>query len=227
MLNLLVPMLNLLFPRMCAGCEKTLFEGEQVLCVGCIHQIPVVHSSDLNNEVLRNKFYGRFPLVHATALVQFQKQGLTQRLMHRLKYRGYKELSTFFGIWLGAELIKTTIYGRVQAVLPVPLHKQKLKKRGYNQVEGFGMELAKALEVPYYDQVLIKVSKTGSQVFKTRILRFEAEEVFTVQNLELIKDKHVLLVDDIITTGATLEKCALQLLKGENVKISIATIATS
>lgn len=112
-------------------------------------------------------------------------------------------------------------------VIPVPLHKQKLKKRGYNQVEGFGMEIARALDVPYRSDILIKISKTGSQVFKPRILRFEAEEIFAVQHIEAIKNKHLLLVDDIITTGATLEKCALQLLKGENVSISIATIATT
>lgn len=148
-------------------------------------------------------------------------------MMHNLKYRGQKELSYFFGKWLGAELAEISAYQEIQMVIPVPLHKQKLKKRGYNQVEGFGVELAKALKVPYRDDILIKVSKTGSQVFKTRMLRFEAEEVFTVQKLEEIKNHHLLLVDDIITTGATLEKCALQLLKGENVKISIATIATT
>jgi len=147
--------------------------------------------------------------------------------MHQMKYRGVKELSSLFGKWLGAELAEIQEFQQIQVVIPVPLHKQKLKKRGYNQVEGFGRELALALQVPYRDDILIKISKTGSQVFKTRILRFDAEEVFSVQNLDEIKNLHVLLVDDIITTGATLENCALQLLKGENIKISVATIATT
>lgn len=147
--------------------------------------------------------------------------------MHSLKYRGQKQISTFFGKWLGAELAEIESYKEIDLIIPVPLHKQKLKKRGYNQVEGFGKEIAKALKIPYRDDILLKISKTGSQVFKTRILRFEAEEVFIAQNLEAINNKHILLVDDIITTGATLEKCAIQLLKAENVSISIATIATS
>ena len=177
--------------------------------------------------MLKNKFYGRFLVQNATALINFQKRGITQELLHNLKYRGKKEISSFFGKWLGAELAEIPTYREIDLVIPVPLHKQKLKKRGYNQVEGFGKEIAAALNIPYKDDILIKVSKTGSQVFKTRMLRFEAEEVFTVQNLDQINNKHVLLVDDIITTGATLEKCALQLLKAENVKISIATIATT
>lgn len=218
-------MLNLIFPKVCAGCEEILSEGENVLCVECRHRIPLANFHNVGNDFMKNKFYGRFPLENATALIQFQKRGLTQELMHSLKYRGQKELSSFFGEWLGAELAENPKYGQVSMVIPVPLHKERLKKRGYNQVEGFGRELARALQVPYRDDILVKISKTGSQVFKTRILRFETEAIFFNQKIDDVKDHHVLLVDDIITTGATLEKCAIQLLKGENVKISIATIA--
>jgi ComF family protein len=126
---------------------------------------------------------------------------------------------------LGGELAEISDYNNVDLVIPVPLHKQKLKKRGYNQVEGFGKEIAKSLKIAYCDKVLIKVSKTSSQVFKQRLTRFNTEEIFTVQNTELIKNKHILLVDDIVTTGATLENCASQLLKASNVKISLATMA--
>lgn len=220
-------MLNLLFPKVCAGCQELVSSGEDLLCVECRHMIPLVQFHKTGNQTLKDKFYGHFPLINATSLIQFQKRGITQELMHNLKYRGYKELSYFFGRWLGAELAEIPAYHEIGMVIPVPLHKQKLRKRGYNQVAGFGIEVAKALNVPYRDDILVKVSKTGSQVFKTRILRFEAEEVFTVQKLEDVNNHHILLVDDIITTGATLEKCALQLLKGQNVKISIATIATT
>lgn len=220
-------MLNLLFPRVCIGCQNVLSDGEKLLCITCIHNIPLANFHNLDNDFLKNKFYGRFPLVNATALIQFQKRGLTQELMHNLKYRGRKELSSFFGKWLGAELSENPNYRKITMVIPVPLHKQKLKKRGFNQVEGFGKELALALNVPYRDDILVKVSKTGSQVFKSRVLRFGMEEMFLNQKIQEVKDHHILLVDDIITTGATLENCAIQLLKGENVKISIATIATS
>ncbi len=220
-------MLNLLFPKVCVGCKQQLMKQEEVLCTACIHSLPLASFHKTGNSVLKDKFYGRFLLQNATALAYFQKRGLTQQLLHNLKYRGRKEISSFFGKWLGAELSEIDCYKEIDLVIPVPLHKQKLRKRGYNQVEGFGKEIASALNVPYRDDVLIKISKSGSQVFKTRILRFEAEEVFSIQNLEAINNKHVLLVDDIITTGATLEKCALQLLKGENVSISIATIAVA
>ncbi len=220
-------MLNLLFPRVCVGCKQQLMKQEEGLCTECTHSLPIASFHKTENNILKDKFYGRFLVKNATAVIYFQKRGLTQELLHNLKYRGKKEVSTFFGKWLGAELAEMDSYNKIDLVIPVPLHKQKLKKRGYNQVEGFGKEIAKALDVPYRDDVLIKISKSGSQVFKTRILRFEAEEVFSIQNLDAIKHKHVLLVDDIITTGATLEKCALQLLKGEKVSISIATIAVA
>ncbi|WP_026451082.1 ComF family protein [Aequorivita capsosiphonis] len=220
-------MLNLLFPKVCVGCKALLVKGEDVLCMDCIHSLPMAAFHKTGSEMLKDKFYGRFLVENATALVQFQKRGLTQELLHSLKYRGRKEVSSFFGKWLGAELAELESYKNIEMIIPVPLHKQKLKKRGFNQVEGFGKELALALKVPYRDDILIKISKSGSQAFKTRILRFETEEVFSIQNLDEIKNKHLLLVDDIITTGATLEKCALQLLKAENVKISIATIATT
>lgn len=220
-------MLNLLFPRVCAGCEQQLMKAETVLCLACIHTLPLASFHKTGSELLKDKLYGRVLIENATALLYFEKRGLVQQLMHNLKYRGKKEVGNFFGKWLGAELAAIAHYKEIDMVIPVPLHKQKLKKRGYNQVEGFGKEIAKALDVPYRDDVLLKISKSGSQVFKTRILRFGAEEVFTAQNLNTISGAHVLLVDDIITTGATMERCALQLQKAHNVRISIATIAVA
>jgi predicted amidophosphoribosyltransferase len=121
---------------------------------------------------MKNLFYGRFPLENATALVMFQKKGPTQEVLHNLKYRGQKEIAAFFGKWLGAELTKNPSYTSIDLVIPVPLHKKKLKKRGYNQVTGFGEEIAKCLNVPFYEDILLKVSQTDSQVFKKRIMRF-------------------------------------------------------
>jgi ComF family protein len=174
---------------------------------------------------MKDIFYGRFAVEQATALLQFQKKGITQELLHNLKYRGQREISSFFGSWLGSELAEIDHFKTIDMVIPVPLHKQKLKKRGYNQVEGFGKEIAKALGKPYRDDILLKQSKTSSQVFKQRFTRFNSEEIFTVTHSEAISQKHILLVDDIVTTGATLENCASQLLKNSQAKISLATIA--
>ncbi len=218
-------MLNLLFPKVCGACKSVLLKTEEILCTQCRHNLPLVNHYKTENETMKNIFYGKITIEQATALIKFQKGGITQELLHNLKYRGQKEISYFFGKWLGEELAETEKYKNIEAVIPVPLHKQKLKKRGYNQVEGFGKEIAKALDVPYYDDVLIKISKTKSQVFKQRFTRFQSEEVFTIQREKLIENKHILLVDDIITTGATLENCALELLKANKVKLSFATIA--
>ncbi len=184
---------------------------------------------DSNNTAFSDIFYGRFPLEQATALLQFQKRGVTQNILHNLKYKNQQQISGFFGKWLGSELAEISEYKNIDIVIPVPLHKQKLKKRGYNQVEGFGKAIAGALQVPYRDDILLKLSKTKSQVFKERFSRYnpawKEEGVFSLQNKEAIENQHVLLVDDIITTGATLETCAQQLLKATNVKLSLATIA--
>ena len=218
-------MLNLLFPKVCNGCKSALLKAEDILCTQCIHSLPLACHHRTGNDAMKSIFYGRFPVLEATAIIKFQKRGITQEILHNLKYRGQKQISSFFGKWLGAELSEIPHYQAIDIVIPVPLHKQKLKKRGYNQVEGFGVEIAKSLGIPYQDDILIKVSKTKSQVFKQRFTRFQSEEVFSIQNPQHLTNKHILLVDDIVTTGATLENCAQQLLKNTQAKLSVATIA--
>jgi len=214
-----------LFPKVCVGCRSPLLKTELVICTQCRHSLPIACHHRTSNNAMKNVFYGRFPVENATALLQFQKRGVTQQLLHNLKYRGQDKISNFFGKWLGAELSENENYRTINMVIPVPLHKQKMKKRGYNQVSGFGKEIASALKVPFREDVLIKVSKTHSQVFKKRLTRFATEETFTINKPEVISNKHILLVDDIVTTGATLENCAQQLLKSPDVKLSVATIA--
>jgi len=218
-------MLHLLFPKVCEGCKSVLLKSEEILCTQCRHNLPLACHHTTGDLIMKNIFYGKIPLEEATALIKFQKRGITQELLHNLKYRGKEKISSFFGKWLGEELAENSKFQHIDLIIPVPLHKQKLKKRGYNQVEGFGKEIAKALNIPYFDNVLIKISKTKSQVFKHRFSRFQSEEVFAIQHSEIIENKHILLVDDIVTTGATLENCAVQLLKSKGVKLSFATIA--
>jgi len=218
-------MLNLLFPKICNGCSNPLLSGEAILCIQCRHDLPLTRFHETNNTAMASIFYGRFPLQAATALIQFQKRGVTQEIMHNLKYRDQKEIGDFFGQWLGAEIADMEPYTTVDMVIPVPLHRQKLKTRGYNQVAGFGIEIAKALNTAYRDDILLKVSKTNSQVFKERLMRFNTETVFRVNDYSALQNKHVLLVDDIVTTGATLESCAKEILNNTNATLSLATIA--
>jgi len=218
-------MLNLLFPKLCGGCNSPLQGAENVICTQCRHDLPLTRFHLTNNAAVQSIFYGRFPLEAATALVFFQKRGITQELLHNLKYRGQEEIGQFFGQWLGAELAEIEPYNTIDLVIPVPLHRQKLKKRGYNQVAAFGMALANSLNATYRDDILLKVSKTSSQVFKERLMRFNPDTIFTVQDHAALRNKKILLVDDIVTTGATLESCAEQILNGTNATLSMATIA--
>ena len=218
-------MLNLLFPKLCNGCSTKLLGTETVLCGKCRHTLPVLGHHRNDDRSMAAIFNGRVAIRQATALLQFQKKGITQQLLHELKYRNQEQISYFLGKWLGADLANAEGYEDIDLVVPVPIHKKKRRKRGYNQVTGFGLELSKALNVPFSEDVLLKTSATKSQVFKQRFTRFNDEEVFAVSHSEKIVGKHILLVDDIVTTGATLETCASQLLSSGAREISLATMA--
>lgn len=219
-------LLNLLFPLACYSCNNILIDNEKDICTTCRHNLPVTNYHYNNSNTVKKVFYGRVKIEHATALFRFQKKGITQRLIHNLKYKGYEKIGVILGDWLGSELKTIDAYKDIDIVIPVPLHKNKFKKRGYNQVSKFGINIANALNTQYNDSILIKTTATTTQVFKTRVSRWgNASETFTIQNQVLIKGKHILLVDDIITTGATIEACAEVLNQVSDVKISVATMA--
>lgn len=219
-------MLNLFFPNLCRGCHSELLGTDKEICIQCRHELPLASFHKTGSDEMLKLFYGRVPVENATALFYFRKNGLTQKFVHALKYKGAEKLGSVFGSWLGEELSECKAFIDIDAVIPVPLHKKKLRQRGFNQVAGFGKEIASALQVPYIDDVLVKITPTKSQVFKEKISRiFSQEEVFICQNIERINEKHLLLVDDIITSGATLEACSSKLLKAQNIKLSFATIA--
>ena len=219
-------LLNLFFPKVCYACSHLLTDNESHICTTCRHNLPVTNYHFENNDAVEKVFYGRVKLEHATALLKFQKKGIVQHLLHNLKYRSHETISTVLGEWLGNELKTVEAYKKIDVVIPVPLHKNKLRKRCYNQVAMFGIEISKALNAEYIDNVLIKTTATKTQVFKKRVSRWNnTNEIFTIANTNLIQGKHVLLVDDIITSGATIEACSNMLNKAKNIKISVATIA--
>jgi ComF family protein len=219
-------LLNLFFPKICEACNNVLADNELVICVQCRHQLPITNFHFDDSEVVKKVVYGRVKLENATALLHFSKKGIVQQLLHNLKYRGHKYISGFFGKWLGAELSNIEAYKQVDVVVPVPLYKTKLRKRGYNQVTEFGKEIAKALNADYNDAVLIKTKATKTKVFEGRLSRWNDDgAVFAISENKSLQGKHILLVDDIITTGATVEACATELLKIDNIKLSLATMA--
>lgn len=210
----------------CEACNNVLVDNELVVCTKCRHDLPVTnfHFNDADN--VKKVVYGRVKLVQATALLHFSKRGVVQQMLHNLKYRGHQDISGFLGRWLGAELKTIEAYKQVDVVVPVPLYKTKLRQRGYNQVEQFGKAIAKALNADYSDEVLIKTKSTKTKVFEGRLSRWNDDRaVFAISDTQSLRGKHILLVDDIITTGATVEACATELLKIDNIKLSLATMA--
>ncbi|MCB4806898.1 ComF family protein [Tamlana sp. 62-3] len=219
-------LVNLFFPEVCYACQNLLNDNEASICTTCRHDLPITNFHFNNDDTVKKVLYGRAKIEHATALFRFQKKSLVQQLIHGLKYKGYENIGFVLGNWLGGELKQIKAYQTIDAVIPVPLHKNKLKKRGYNQVTKFAEQLALALNAECYQNVLVKITNTKSQTTKERILRWnENQQLFATKNITQIKNKHILLVDDIITTGATIEACINVLTKAENVKISVATMA--
>ncbi|WP_240321153.1 ComF family protein [Kordia sp. SMS9] len=177
------------------------------------------------NPVLHT-FYGRVHIANATALLHYKKHGTVQQLIHQLKYRGQQEIGTFLGNMMGELLKKEIAYSTIDYIIPVPLHKKRLRKRGYNQVTTFGQQLATHLHAEYVADILIKTQNIKTQAFKKRAARWlTAQHSFEITDSKRFAGKHILLVDDIITTGATLEACALALQKTPNITISVATMS--
>lgn len=219
-------LLHLFFPPTCAGCKTILIANENVICTSCRHEMPLTqHHLNRENDAYK-KFYGRIPVEHVSALVYFHKKGIVQELIHSLKYRGQEAIGTVLGEWYAEELKNSQLLQTVDAIIPVPLHPKKLRERGYNQVTEFGNALAKSLQIPLNTSILFRqvYSKTQSQ--KNRLGRTEGiDTIFDVSFDEKDHNKHFLLIDDVITTGATLEVCAKALLKIPETKISIVCMA--
>jgi len=217
---------NLFYPKICNCCDSPLLKAEQVICTSWLHQLPTTNYHFDNENTTKKVFDARLSLENATSLLYFRKKGMVQNLIHNLKYKKQEEVGIFLGNWLGEELSIHQGFKDIDCVIPVPLHRQKLKKRGFNQVTEFGSELAKKLDAEFIEDALVKKSTSRTQTFKKRVGRWGSiDATFMVENPEKLENKHLLLVDDLVTTGATLEACGNKLLKIKNTKLSIATMA--
>ncbi|HIE16455.1 MAG TPA: ComF family protein [Bacteroidales bacterium] len=221
MKNFITHITDLFYPRICQVCGKKLYLQEEILCTECIYDMPRINSYLTSENQVKNIFTGRFPVENAAALLFFKKGSAYRKLIHKLKYKKKPEI----GIYLGHLLAEDININNINYIVPVPLHHRKKKIRGYNQSEMFAQGISEILNIPIDTQTLIRSSFTQTQTQKTRYERWEnVKSVFTITDKKKFQDKHILLVDDIITTGATLEGCSLALLKIKSIKISIAAI---
>ena len=224
--NILNDLNTVLFPPVCFGCNARLYRGEQTLCVPCRDQLPLTEFDFVTENLIDRTFYGRIPIAKASAFLYFYPTGIVRNLIHYLKYRDQPQIGEFLGKWYGQILKGDRGLPPLDAVIPVPLHPKKLKKRGYNQVLAFSRELAAALQVPCREELLEKTAHTKTQTHKSRLFRWQDQlPTFTAEKGAELGGKKVLLVDDVITTGATLEACAAALLRVGKVEIYIATMA--
>ncbi|WP_240676085.1 ComF family protein [Botryobacter ruber] len=224
-------LLSLLFPEVCYACDGVLARGEKYICTGCNVKLPYTDfhahgATELNT--LQRRFWGKVPVRFAFAYLHFRAKGRVQRLLHRLKYKGAQELGEHLGLRYGSLLSEYHYPTEFDLVLPVPLHKTKLRKRGYNQSDSFAKGIAGAMKLPWNNNTLVRTTNTETQTRKNRLARWQnVEEVFRVAKPEAVKGKRVLLVDDVLTTGATLEACAVVLLAAGCAEVSVVTIAAA
>ena len=219
--------LHLLFPHVCSGCGSDLLSEESMLCLHCIDAMPETNFELHPNNPVEKNFWGRLPLGGATAQFYFTKESLMQHLMHQFKYKGNKELGLQFGRMMGDQLHRSNRF-EVDALIPLPLFPAKEKRRGYNQATLLCKGMAELMMIPVLEDVIIRPQHTETQTKKGRVERWKnMEGKFVLVKPDAIRNKHLLLVDDVVTTGATLEACGNELLKAENVRLSIASFCTA
>lgn len=225
---MLLDLISLFFPRTCAGCSHSLFRDEQVLCMKCLFHLPSTGFEQDPENVVARAFWGRVELGFALAGFAFRKGNLIQKLVHRLKYRGDQALGEYLGRLLAGKLGKMEDIGSIDFIVPVPLHPKKLRKRGYNQSECLARGLSEVLKIPMDTRILRRTSWTGTQTKRGRYARWEnVSSVFQISPSSVLEGKRVLLVDDVITTGATLEAAAACLLQGGAASVSVAAFAST
>jgi ComF family protein len=218
-------LLHLIYPKLCVDCHKALVAQEEVLCIVCADKIPLTKDADRIDNETALRFAGRIRFKHAISYAYFSEGGLLQRLMHLLKYKKYRPIAVFLGRRLGYMLKNTSWIKDIDVIVPVPLHPTKVKKRGFNQSEIIAASMAEILKIPLDTQSLIRIKNTESQTNKSRAQRAEnMKDVFGLSNSAQLKGKRVLLLDDILTTGATLESCITSLQKADGIEVSIVTI---
>lgn len=219
-------LLSLLYPELCQACGNSLFSNEKLICLSCLYKLPRTNFHLENDTTVEKVFWGRLEFQKATAFLYFAKGGRVQRLMHTFKYQSKKEIGFYLGELFARELKKSNWFEGIDMIIPVPLHYKKERIRGYNQSIEFAKGIESITSIELQTSILKRIRASETQTKKSRYRRWEnVNEIFEVTHPEKIKNKHLLILDDIITTGATIEACAQRLLQVENVSVSVASLA--
>lgn len=219
-------LLHIIFPALCAHCGKPLVGNERHICTLCLSEIPWTHQAQQPNNVAEMRLMGRIPIQAAAALMTFKKGNVTQSIVHEIKYRGNTHLAHQFGRILGNELLSSGRFSNIDYIVPVPLHWWRKIRRGYNQSQLICEAMAEVMGKPVSSNNLYRRKYTSSQTRKSRVDRLDnMSGVFAVRNPQQFKNKHILLIDDILTTGATTEGCYHALSTIPDIQISVATLA--
>lgn len=218
--------LHLLYPHICTGCGSDLLDEDNLLCLKCIHNLPNTNFANLANNPVEKYFWGRIPLQAASSQFYFSKEFLIQHLIHQLKYKGDTKIGFYLGELMGKTLLKSDRFKAIDALIPLPLYADKEHKRGYNQAAVVCDGMSSVMNVQVYNKYVIRQHATETQTRKHRTERWEnVKDSFKVAKPNELAGKHLLLVDDVVTTGATLEACGAVMLEIPNVKLSVATLA--
>lgn len=217
---------NLFYPNICAVCGNDLVKGEEALCLSCLYKLPLTRFWDEPDNAVAQTFWGRVNIESACAYFFFVKGSNYQQLLHKLKYKGEKHIGISLGKQLGSVLAKSDLYNGIDYVVPVPLHDRKLRIRGYNQAEVIAQGVSQTYNAKLLNNVLVRTEFTQTQTKKSREERAQnVAQAFAVNAPEVLSQKHILLIDDVVTTGATLEACANKLLVSTDCKVSVAALA--
>lgn len=216
--------IHFLFPHICSGCGSDLLGTGTTLCLHCMDALPETNFELHSGNPVEKKFWGRLPLINAAAQYYFTKESLIQNLVHQVKYKRNKELGLQLGRLMGFSISKSNRFD-VDMLIPLPLFPAKEKRRGYNQSMLLCEGIASVMNVAIRNDIIVRPQFTETQTRKGRVERWvNMEGKFVLQKPGAIQGKHVLLVDDVITTGATLESCGAELLKAGDCQLSVATL---